>query len=192
MERERFYLPKWEGPIEKWAIQTALRNRWRVTPLYDLDDLIQEAIIVFLKCQAKYTSVTDPPHFMRLFQIALINRITTLANKRTKRGYGITESLTDLTPAQARDSSGIAEVELEDLLESVQCGPIRELVIQLIKSEIKPRRKICGITRKRETRLRFAARLMGTTKRQAEILIKYWLSGKSTTSLESFWRTAYN
>jgi hypothetical protein len=68
------YLPQWTGSIEGYAKNYCVKNLWKFLPIgYDLEDLMQESYVVFLKCQLRYKAVDTPQHFMSLFKTALHN-----------------------------------------------------------------------------------------------------------------------
>lgn len=67
-----------------WMINYAMANKWRVEPLYDLDDLIQEGHLWWREILRRYPTAKTPSHLMSLFKLAYHHHITNLANKRTK------------------------------------------------------------------------------------------------------------
>lgn len=67
-----------------WLYLTARKNLWRVEGFCDFDDLIQEGMYCYYRIIKRYPHATEPKHRMRLFQIAFINYIHTLAKKRTR------------------------------------------------------------------------------------------------------------
>jgi hypothetical protein len=71
---------------ERWLSQYAMRNLWRVSDWYELDDLIQEGLLYWHWVATYYQdTVHDRPHMMRLFQATYRNRIHALALERTRR-----------------------------------------------------------------------------------------------------------
>ena len=75
------YEPRWSPEIEGYTVNQVTKALWRVAITHDRDDLMQEARIVFLKCQRAYPVVDTPQHFMALYKTALANRIGDLARK---------------------------------------------------------------------------------------------------------------
>ena len=67
-----------------WLYLTAKKNLWRVEGFCDFDDLVQEGMFCYYRIVKRYPQAVDTKHRMRLFQIAFINHIHTLAKKRTK------------------------------------------------------------------------------------------------------------
>jgi hypothetical protein len=79
------YSPTWEGPIEGWTVNYLKNQAWRTEPEMDLDDLVQEAFLIFDKCAGAYPRVTSPSHFMSLYKTSIINRVHRLAGNRSRR-----------------------------------------------------------------------------------------------------------
>jgi len=80
------WVPVFEGTFYNTAKTMAIKHVWRVRPLLDVEDLIQEAAMVFYRCSEKYYPETcsRPKHFMSLFTVSFLRRIETLANDRFK------------------------------------------------------------------------------------------------------------
>ncbi len=66
-----------------WASRYCSRQVWRLHNQFDLDDLLQEAWIVFDRVERKYTDVTDR-QLMALYKISMVNHIHSLARKTRK------------------------------------------------------------------------------------------------------------
>lgn len=74
------YIPTWTGSIEGYSKNYCIKNLWKFLPLsYDLEDLMQESYVVFLKCQMRYPEIDTPQHFMSLFKSALHNYLFDLS-----------------------------------------------------------------------------------------------------------------
>ena len=73
------YYPKFQGPIEGWAVKYASSQFWRVQSSMQWEDLMQESYMVFRRCADKYPALDTPQHFMALFKRAWINEINTMA-----------------------------------------------------------------------------------------------------------------
>ena len=56
------FVPHWQGPIEGYTVNQAHKHLWRVTATHDFDDLMQEARIVYLRCERKYRDLTEAKH----------------------------------------------------------------------------------------------------------------------------------
>lgn len=90
MTREALWSPTWNSVIIGWTKQFIRRNLWRVDPLHDFDDLMQDAYLVFLRVKAAYPRVTEPQHFMSLYKVAMLNELTnkTRVKQRTPEMVG--------------------------------------------------------------------------------------------------------
>jgi hypothetical protein len=67
--------PEWEGAIKNWATSFIKKQQWRCDKIYEFEDLLQEAYVLFLKLAARYPRVVEPAHFMALFKTSLSNFI---------------------------------------------------------------------------------------------------------------------
>lgn len=77
----------------RWLFKTVRKNYWRVSSWYDVPDLIQEGYEVYYEVvNERYPNAVDPPHRMRLFQLAFLSRIHDLANQRTRAAIEIREA----------------------------------------------------------------------------------------------------
>ncbi len=66
-----------------WIIATARRNLWRVAPHHDIDDLIQDALLVYVRIQRRYPEATTAQR-LRLFQRSYENHLHNLARQVSK------------------------------------------------------------------------------------------------------------
>ena len=73
------HTPLFAGPIEGWTVNYCKVNFWRVQSSMMWDDVMQEANVVFLRCQAKYPDIETPQHFMALYKTAWTHHFTDLA-----------------------------------------------------------------------------------------------------------------
>lgn len=69
--RERLWEPEWNNEIIGWTRKFVIQNRWRTETYNDIDDLMQDAHIVFLKVRDKYPQVTEAAHFMSMYKTSL-------------------------------------------------------------------------------------------------------------------------
>jgi len=74
----------WTARMQKWTETTCRNHLWRVKPDFELDDLLQEAMLVRERVRTKYTGVSQQ-HFWALYRTSLIRRFATLSNLRTER-----------------------------------------------------------------------------------------------------------
>lgn len=73
------YLPSFAGPIEGYVTNFLRKNYWKVAASMEMDDAMQEARLVFLRCASKYGLVDTPQHFMALFKTAWGNHFIDLS-----------------------------------------------------------------------------------------------------------------
>ena len=85
MHREDLgYVPVWEGPIKRYAMNYLRKQKWRFDSLYTEEDLLQEGFMTFLKVKNAYPRVFEAPHFMSLFKVSLRRDVDTLTLYRQK------------------------------------------------------------------------------------------------------------
>ena len=77
--------PEWGSSFYGWALNYLKQNKWRCDPLLDLDDLIQDAYLVFENVTSCYPRILDQKHFMALFKSALKNSVFDKQRKERKR-----------------------------------------------------------------------------------------------------------
>ena len=100
----------------------------------EIDDLMQEAFIVYHKVYSRYASVTDNPAWlMSLFREALRNRLTDLARKWGRR-YAVEADEAILNDVAASDSSEPVDSVLE-LITAVEKAPqeLRAALLVLLR-----------------------------------------------------------
>ena len=88
------YVPEWKGPIEGYVVNFLSKQLWRVRPLLEHDDAMQEAYLVFLRTAARYPMMDTPQHFMALFKTSWTNEFHDLSRKATNARIAV--SMSDL------------------------------------------------------------------------------------------------
>ena len=83
------WTPTFEGILAGMATNMINKNLWRFTPLYDFDDLWQDAHLYFLICKDRYPEVVEPEHFTALYRTCLWNHFHALANSRSATISGL-------------------------------------------------------------------------------------------------------
>jgi len=79
----RFTVKTFFGSVyESWAKNYINKHLWRCAPLYTFEDMTSEATFMFYDCVRRYQFVRDSKQFMKLFQIAFVNQVNDVANKR--------------------------------------------------------------------------------------------------------------
>ena len=124
------YNPKFEGPIMGYVANSLPGHVWKVAPLYDRDDLMQEAYLVFLRCASKYPALDEAKHFMALFKTAWSNHVILLAKKATQNRFTVPEAQLDKDDGSEwrRDAPG--DLDNEGLLRTmVRQAPSEVLMV---------------------------------------------------------------
>lgn len=183
----RGWKPSWSGGeggvggVEAWAKKFISQNLWRVRPLFDADDLLQDAYYYFLFVQERYPEVVDSKHFFALFKTCFRNHVTGLSNKRTKENTCVMSALSDEMSAAALDEAaqradndgGFSDVELHLLLD--EAPPELRLALERIVREQLPRERD-GVLR--ETTNNYLCRLSGLVPGSCDLssLLRTWLT----------------
>src|SRR5260221_11573880 len=80
------FSPEWGNEFAKYATNLHKAQKWRVDPMLDLEDLLQDAFLIFTKIKVTYPRVIEPRHFMALYKRALINSLHDKAAYKQRRG----------------------------------------------------------------------------------------------------------
>jgi len=115
------YKPEFKGPIEGWVVNQLKTQYWRVAGTMGRDDVMQEAYLVFLRCQRKYPEIDTAKHFMALFKTAWSRQFTDFANADTASRIitemprvRIDDDYVELEPVGALDNDGYLAVLLRE------------------------------------------------------------------------------
>jgi DNA-directed RNA polymerase specialized sigma24 family protein len=76
--------PTWTPEIEKWTAHQVKKNLWRFDSTHDLEDVMQEARLLFHVLERKYPIVNEAAHFFTLFKTSLSRMFIDKARKRQK------------------------------------------------------------------------------------------------------------
>lgn len=118
-----------DAGLRGWLKTTAVAEHWRVASWYDVDDLIQDGYICYIKCRDRYTfsppmipgyqdlrvrygrepNKTQRQHFMSLVQRSFRNHIHTLSCKYPTK---VEQPLSDMVREEAPDEP----VTMEELV----------------------------------------------------------------------------
>jgi hypothetical protein len=90
---------QWNAEPKRWAAGFIKRNKWRIDRIYDFDDLMQEAYLIFMRISEKYPRVVEPKNFMGLFKVAFANWFHDRA-KDALRGRRGTLQIIDSDPTE--------------------------------------------------------------------------------------------
>ena len=110
-KREEVAAGTFDAGARGWIVRTAHSNYHRVAGWYELEDLIQDGALIFMKCRKRYIeehpgSVENQRHFMGKFQRAFSNHITDLAWKRTRQNE------VPMPEVVSEEDGGIIEVDI--------------------------------------------------------------------------------
>lgn len=167
--RIRRFTPRWEGRVAGYAKNYLVANSWRVRSKLDVDDLMQDAYLLFRELNAAYT-VFSSRQFMALWKRALENRLLNHAKRAA------TTSCDPLPESLSKEDRAILDV---DWRLDTQSAPFEVKV--LLHSVARRTRKIRALSRKqklakRETTNQYlcrVARLPQTT--PLRLLFEIWL-----------------
>lgn len=151
--------PVWGGSLEGMAKNMVRTNLWRVQPLYDYEDLMQDALLYFHICKQSYPYVVEPAHFTSLYRTALRNHIHDLARSRSVTLSGqCTDELVDIvTLAPARDHTAADEYEAR-----VAAAPVEaHVLLRQLERKGRPRKHKQFASGKRETTTAYLRRVLG-------------------------------
>jgi len=149
-----------------WLLNTVRANYWRVCASCDIDDLLQDGRILFIRLQRRYPDAR-PPHLMRLFQIAFINHLHDLSKRdcyiprrgaKDKRGFK-----PEFVPLELADEEPVLCPYAELVAYVLDCPePVRSILIALYRASGKALRQPYRIRHgHRETGGERLARLAG-------------------------------
>ena len=106
------YLPSFTGPIEGYVTNFLRKHYWKVAAGMELEDAMQEARLVFLRCASKYGLTDTPQHFMALFKTAWHNHYIDLAR-------GDSDARAVISYGYERDITSSVDDALLDLLDMI-------------------------------------------------------------------------
>ena len=83
---------EWKGVVEGYTKNQSVKfiRNFNKNPLYELEDLMQEGYVLYIKVIEKYKEINEPKHLMSLYKSTLKNRFNEIANELlelTKRVY---------------------------------------------------------------------------------------------------------
>lgn len=143
-----------DAGLKGYIINQARKNLWRVQPLYEFDDLVQEGYMCFAICKKRYGHIESSSHFMSLFKTTFQNQMHDLATARTRQQIVYEEE------EASKNSMSIDFNCGQLLLRLNQLPPYLRKFIELATTEIQqPRLK--NTDKERETNNEYFCRLLG-------------------------------
>ena len=104
----RINTPELNNSIIGWIYNESYRSLWKVNRWYDFEDLVQDGLMIAIKCRNRYHNV-DPAHFTALVKTSFKNHIINLWRHR---GSGIEIHIAEL------EDINLLDLE-EDILDSI-------------------------------------------------------------------------
>jgi DNA-directed RNA polymerase specialized sigma24 family protein len=159
-----------------WLYAFARANEWRLAPAYELDDLVQDGFLVFLKIKNRYPHANKPAHLMALFKTSYTNYFIDLERKHRRRAELFSITLeSDLGFALA-DCRALVEPDTSPELASAPLEFRRYIAVlnnapELIRAPYE--RREFGV---RETRRERESRLVGQPTRQLLPRLHHYLT----------------
>lgn len=110
----------------RWIFATAKKNLWRVTAHHDIDDLIQDAFLVYVRIQRRYPDAT-PAQQLRLFQRSYLNHIHNLA-RQVSKSRAVSLDLVETQPP----------CEFSHLMRTISEAPdiVRKVIVALATKQV--------------------------------------------------------
>jgi hypothetical protein len=90
--------PTWDGPIKEWTLKFIWNQKWRCDQATnEVDDLLQDGHIVFMRISTRYPRVMQPNQFMALYKTAYANLIHDKScHKRRRHHKRVTKDISEL------------------------------------------------------------------------------------------------
>lgn len=88
------YTPQWPD-VQAWAIKVNHQNKWRCDRIFEPEDLLNEAYLVFARVAERYPRVVEQRHFFSLFKTALRNYLHDQARYVKRKRLAIEDTATD-------------------------------------------------------------------------------------------------
>lgn len=108
------YCPRWDKTFHGRTVNIARTFYPKLATDYEMDDLVQEGYIIFLRCKRKYKGTVDNPKwFMSLYSRALTNLYINLLTK-VKR-YSFIASVEELPEVATEQDDGFIKVLLTEM-----------------------------------------------------------------------------
>lgn len=67
--------PSWNDEVQCWTAAFLYRNQWRCDVIHGIDDLMQDAYLLFVKVSERYPRVITQQAFMKLYKASLRNML---------------------------------------------------------------------------------------------------------------------
>lgn len=107
------YRPHFAGSIQGHAINQCRSFYPKLHSQHEFDDLLQEANIIFLKCQRRYSTTPgmNDAWFMSLFSRALTNKLIRMSTLVARYNYADSK----VEPVSDTENAGMLSIMLQEL-----------------------------------------------------------------------------
>jgi DNA-directed RNA polymerase specialized sigma subunit, sigma24 homolog len=122
--KARINTPELNDSIIGWIYNEAYRNLWRVNKWYDFEDLVQDGLIIALKCRTRYGDI-DPANFTAMVKTSFKNHIIGLQRHKS---YVMETSIAELAE--------LKHVSEEKALDSISEPVLPDQEIACVLSEL--------------------------------------------------------
>lgn len=110
--------PSWNKDIQRWTAAFLHSNQWRCDSIHGVDDLMQDAYLLFHKVKERYPRVITEKAFMKLYKASLRNMLHDHARSMMLKRTCFRDECADLeVDVMMGDTTNLGEVlcELADL-----------------------------------------------------------------------------
>src|ERR1700719_3358547 len=77
--------PDFDRRFAGWAAKFITKNRWRYESIYEFNDLMNDAYLIFRHVKASYPLITESSHLMALFKTAMLNDLVDKAKYKSRK-----------------------------------------------------------------------------------------------------------
>lgn len=126
-----------------WIYKMAHKNLWRVSSIYDLDDLVQDGHLWYLMIVDRYCKrPRTRKHVMALFKTSFMRYLTDLANKRTRyesieQAFSLYHTIDDggdMLHGVSDNGAGVLDIEVAAVIAQAP-EPVRKVIQALMTDD---------------------------------------------------------
>lgn len=114
--------PEWNEIWERWTAKFIHKNKWKCEDIYEFNDLMHDAYLVFRHVKATYPLISEPKHLMALYQTALRYELFDKAKQRQQKSmyevsleYAVGEDLTLIDTLGEPNNEGYLNLLISEL-----------------------------------------------------------------------------
>lgn len=110
------WVPTFTVEIQRWTLYQIRKNMWRFDHIEGIDDLLQEARLLFWELSEKYPRVTEPANFFALYKTSLLRRFIDKSNIKSRSPVDQGVNADDIAlHMQAEPNMGLLTKLLEEM-----------------------------------------------------------------------------